>query len=81
MLTNKKPCGIITEFRDGTVLRTLKIKQRKKRNLDKNLSTKSTNQIQISETKQGKKITIASIVNERLSSRNDLSATANKYNF
>ncbi len=53
-LTFKKRCGIITEFRDGTVLRTLKIKQRKKRNLDKNLSTKSTNQIQISETKQGK---------------------------
>ena len=44
-----------TKFeQDFGAIRTLKIKQRKKRNLDKNLSTKSTNQIQISETKQGK---------------------------
>ena len=65
MLTKRNRFGIIYERsrernagdeieQDFGAIRTLKIKQRKKRNLDKNLSTESTNQIQISETKQGK---------------------------
>ena len=60
----------------GTVLRTLKIKQRKKRNLDKNLSTLKYEPNPDFGNETRKKITIASIVNERLSSKNDFNAKA-----
>ena len=61
---------------DFGAIRTLKIKQRKKRNLDKNLSTKKYEPNPDFGNETRKKITIASIVNERLSSRNDFNAEA-----
>ena len=54
----------------------MKIKQRKKRNLDKNLSTKKYEPNPDFGNETRTKITIVSIVNERLSSKNDFNAKA-----